>query len=136
MREYNDYLRTLSRKLSHELRTPVAVIQTSLENLQHGNGDRETYLKRARDGLQRLNGILTAMSEANRLEESIRSNQPLAMDLVPLLEEVFLAYQSVYPEHRLSLKIEPESAFVSGPAALRFLCNCSLRSTDGSAIYT
>ena len=118
LREYNDYLRTLSRKLSHELRTPVAVIQTSLENLQHGNGDRETYLKRARDGLQRLNGILTAMSEANRLEESIRNNQPVATDLVPLLEEVFLAYQSVYPEHRLSLNLEPESAFVSGVADL------------------
>jgi dedicated sortase system histidine kinase len=118
LREYNDYLRTLSRKLSHELRTPVAVIQTSLENLEQGNGDRDTYLSRARQGLQRLNGILTAMSEASRLEESIRNHEPVALDLVPLLREVFQAYGSVYREHTLSLHIEPESARVSGVADL------------------
>jgi two-component system sensor histidine kinase ChvG len=70
LREYNDYLRTLSRKLSHELRTPIAVIQTSLENLeqQHGTHEQNTlYLTRAKQGLARLNKILTAMSEANRL---------------------------------------------------------------------
>ena len=100
LREYNDYLRTLSRKLSHELRTPVAVIKTSLENLEHGNGDREAYLQRAREGLQRLNGILTAMSEANRLEESIRNNEPVATDLAPLLREVFAAYKTVYSRRR------------------------------------
>jgi dedicated sortase system histidine kinase len=118
LREYNDYLRTLSRKLSHELRTPVAVIQTSLENLEYGNGERDTYLRRAREGLQRLNGILTAMSEANRLEESIRNNQAVRLDLVPLLQQVFHAYQSIYPDHSLSLEIEPESAVVSGVADL------------------
>ena len=41
LREYNDYLRTLSRKLSHELRTPIAVIQTSLENMEQA-ADKDT----------------------------------------------------------------------------------------------
>jgi dedicated sortase system histidine kinase len=140
LREYNDYLRTLSRKLSHELRTPVAVIQTSLENLQHGNGDQDTYLKRAREGLQRLNGILTAMSEANRLEESIRNNQTVPVDLVPLLKEVFQAYKGVYPDHELSLKLEPASALVSGVADLlvqaldKFMDNAASFCPTGAAI--
>ncbi len=34
LREYTDYLRTLSHKLSHELRTPIAVIRSSLDNLE------------------------------------------------------------------------------------------------------
>ena len=97
MREYNDYLRTLSRKLSHELRTPIAVIQTSLENLeQSGEAQARQQMStstRAREGLLRLNSILTAMSEANRLEESIRGNSPRQLDLVPLLREVFEAYR-------------------------------------------
>ena len=118
LREYNDYLRTLSRKLSHELRTPVAVIQTSLENLETDNDERGTYLRRAREGLQRLNGILTAMSEANRLEESIRNNQLIPTNLAPLLDEVFLAYQSVYTEQELRLAVAVESATVSGVADL------------------
>jgi dedicated sortase system histidine kinase len=117
LREYNDYLRTLSRKLSHELRTPIAVIQTSLENLEQA-ADKETqssvYLQRARTGLQRLNRILTAMSEANRLEESIRNNQLTDVDLVTLLREVFEAYRGIYPGHALVLDIQAEAAFVAG----------------------
>jgi dedicated sortase system histidine kinase len=121
LREYNDYLRTLSRKLSHELRTPVAVIQTSLENLEdaaHDSTEQAVYLSRAREGLQRLNRILTAMSEANRLEESIRNNRPAPLDLVPLLREVFHAYQAVYRQHDMRLAIEVEEARVSGVADL------------------
>jgi two-component system sensor histidine kinase ChvG len=109
LREYNDYLRTLSRKLSHELRTPIAVIQTSLENLEQAQDPAQppsVYLQRARVGLSRLNNILTAMSEANRLEESIRNNTPQAIDLVPLLREVFDAYRSIYPQHVLALELE------------------------------
>jgi signal transduction histidine kinase len=116
LREYNSYLRTLSRKLSHELRTPIAVIQTSLENLEQ-SGDKQAnegiYVTRAREGLQRLNSILTAMSEANRLEESIRGNSPHEFDLVPLLREVFAAYRGIYPHHVLSLELEVERAPVS-----------------------
>lgn len=113
LREYNNYLRTLSRKLTHELRTPVAVIQTSLENLECSTPDQQestVYLGRAREGLKRLNGILTAMSEANRLEESIRGNQLQEMDIVPLLTEVFAAYRDIYTRHQLQLSIDPAEA--------------------------
>jgi dedicated sortase system histidine kinase len=113
LREYNNYLRTLSRKLSHELRTPIAVIQTSLENLEQAGdkpADNRVYVSRAREGLLRLNSILTAMSEANRLEESIRSNSPHQIDLVPLLQEVFEAYRGIYPQHELTLELEADAA--------------------------
>ncbi|MGI9295578.1 MAG: histidine kinase dimerization/phospho-acceptor domain-containing protein, partial [Pseudomonadales bacterium] len=99
LREYNEYLRTLSRKLSHELRTPIAVIQSSLENLEQGTPEEaDAYIERARGGLVRLNRILSAMSEASRLEESIRNNQICAFDLAPLLSELKTAYASVYSE--------------------------------------
>jgi two-component system, OmpR family, sensor histidine kinase ChvG len=115
LREYNDYLRTLSRKLSHELRTPIAVIQTSLENLEHSpSEERDTYLERARSGLERLNSILTAMSEATRLEESIRNNRVRAFDLVPLLREVHAAYSAVYPQNPIKLTLDVEQAPIMG----------------------
>jgi two-component system sensor histidine kinase ChvG len=115
LREYNDYLHTLSRTLSHELRTPIAVIQTSLENLEHQQGSPEqnnTYLRRAKEGLARLNKILTAMSEANRLEESIHSNTPQRINLPPLLREVFSAYQGIYTNTTLTLDCSFEEAYV------------------------
>lgn len=121
LREYNDYLRTLSRKLAHELRTPIAVIQSSLENLEHSldsNDDPGVYLGRARGGLERLNRILSAMSEANRLEESIRNNPRREFDLVPLLQEVHAAYTSVYPTHRIDLTVEVDCARIEGAPEL------------------
>lgn len=112
VRDYNNYLHTLSRKLAHELRTPIAVIETSLENLEHGAQEQDAaiYLERARDGLKRLNNILTAMSEANQLEQSIRSNQRREFDLVPLLQEVFAAYRDIYRRHQLTRSLAPGEA--------------------------
>jgi len=113
LQQYNEYLRTLSRKLSHELRTPIAVIQTSLENLEQQSEPAEqnkVYLDRARGGLVRLGKILNAMSEANGLEESIRSNQKQNLDLVPLLNEVFEAYKTVFTQHELQLDCQCEEA--------------------------
>lgn len=117
LREYNDYLRSLSRKLSHELRTPIAVIRSSLDNLEQAGeagDDDAVYLRRARQGLQRLQHILNAMSEANRLDESIRFQEPAPLDLVPLLEEVFAAYRGIYPHHELRLDLQPERAMIQG----------------------
>ena len=117
VREYNDYLRTLSRKLSHELRTPIAVIQTSLDNLEQARetpDDADVYVQRAREGLSRLQHILTAMSEANRLEESIRNNQTQELDLAPLIRDVFEAYRGIYTGHSLSLDMQCDCAPVQG----------------------
>jgi dedicated sortase system histidine kinase len=116
VREYNNYLHSLSRKLSHELRTPIAVIQTSLDNLEHGSSEvseSEIYLRRAREGLSRLQRILTAMSEANGLEESIRNNQLETVDLAVLLRDVFETYGSVYPKHLLKCDIPSDGAWIS-----------------------
>jgi signal transduction histidine kinase len=102
LREYTDYLRTLSRKLSHELRTPIAVIQSSLDNLEAGDTeDGEVYVQRAREGLSRLGNILTAMSEATRLEESVHNNVPEDYDLAALCADLMAAYREVYAEQHL-----------------------------------
>ncbi|MFK7978314.1 MAG: ATP-binding protein [Halioglobus sp.] len=124
VRQYNDYLRTLSGKLSHELRTPIAVIQSSLDNLEDTTRkealataeeqNRNDYVHRAREGLARLQKILTSMSEANRLEESIRGNQLERIDLAPFLQEVFNAYRDVYQKNRLILALEHTAATTMG----------------------
>ncbi|HET9484508.1 MAG TPA: histidine kinase, partial [Xanthomonadales bacterium] len=49
---YTEYLRTLGSKLSHELNTPLAIVRSSLDNLEHealSDGAR-VYADRARDG--------------------------------------------------------------------------------------
>ena len=120
LHEYNEYLRTLSRKLSHELRTPIAVIQSSLDNLGSGQDrpENSVYVDRAREGLERLGHILNAMTEASRLEESIGQREHSVLDLVPLLKEVCAAYHGIYSRHRLLLHCPPGPARIHGNADL------------------
>ncbi len=118
LREYTDYLRGLSRKLSHELRTPIAVIQSSLDNLDQAPENAETYLARSREGLARLSHILTAMSEATRLEESIQSTHLENLDLVRFGADIVSAYSSVYPDHSLRFSSEAEQLCIQAAPEL------------------
>jgi len=101
---YNDYLQTLASKLSHELRTPLTIVKSSLENLEHESLSRESavYTARAKEGVERLRKILSAMSEASRTEELIENAEPENFDLDKVLESTVAAYADAWPERRFS----------------------------------
>ena len=84
---YTDYLRTLASKLSHELNTPLAIVKSSLDNLDHAGlpAEAEPYLARARDGVARLGALVRAMSEASRMERAIASAEAEDVDLVDIV---------------------------------------------------
>lgn len=98
LRDYTAYLRSLTSKLSHELRTPVAIVTTSLDNLQHevkGPG-ADVYVRRLREGAERLDAILSAMSEATRIEQAIGETKVVDFDLGAVLESLCRAYADIY----------------------------------------
>jgi len=98
LQEYNRYLETMAGKLSHELRTPITVVRSSLENLQMATNDeaRETYVQRASEGMARLSDILTRMSEATRLEQTLQSETLTQVDLIKLIESCVAGYRLAY----------------------------------------
>jgi len=118
--EYNDYLRSLASKLSHELRTPLAIVTSSLENLEHEplNEAAVAYAGRARDGADRLRGILTAMSEANRVEELMQHAEPETFDLFAALASTVAAYRDVYSERKFEIHSDVVAAEVQGAPEL------------------
>ncbi len=118
--DYNDYLRTLASKLSHELRTPLAIVTSSLENLEHEplNEASLGYAARARDGAERLRRILTAMSEASRVEELMAQAEPEDFDMKRVLEPVIAAYRDVYPGRQFDFRAPPGDAVVAGSPEL------------------
>jgi dedicated sortase system histidine kinase len=118
--DYNDYLRTLASKLSHELRTPLAIVTSSLENLEHEplNEASTGYAARARDGADRLRRILTAMSEASRVEELMAHAEPEPFDLCAVLHSTVDAYRDVYPDRRFEFQTELETAVTDGSPEL------------------
>ncbi len=91
---YTDYLRTLASKLSHELHTPLAIVQSSLDNLEQQGlpAAARPYLERARDGTARLTGIVRAMSESSRMERAIAAAEAEDFDLAELVRGCAASY--------------------------------------------
>ena len=118
--DYNEYLRSLASKLSHELRTPLAIVTSSLENLEHEplNEASTGYTARARDGADRLRKILTAMSEASRVEELMQHAEPETFDLRAALSSTVAAYRDVYPDRSFNFDTELDSTMTQGSPEL------------------
>ena len=100
---YTDYLRTLASKLSHELNTPLAIVKSSLDNLEHAAlpAEAQPYLARARDGVARLGALVRAMSESSRMERAISAAEPEDVDLREVVRGCADAYRPLIGARRL-----------------------------------
>jgi two-component system sensor histidine kinase ChvG len=118
--DYNDYLRSLASKLSHELRTPLAIVTSSLENLEHEplNQASADYAARAKGGADRLRRILTAMSEASRVEELMQHAETEEFDLCAVLHSTVAAYRDVYGQRQFAFDASIGSAPTQGSPEL------------------
>jgi two-component system sensor histidine kinase ChvG len=106
---YTDYLRTLASKLSHELQTPLAIVKSSLDNLDHQRlpAEAQPYLARARDGAERLGALVRAMSQASRMERAIAGAEPEDFDLTAVVRGCAEGYRPLLDPRRLDCNLPP-----------------------------
>ncbi|ACA86405.1 proteobacterial dedicated sortase system histidine kinase [Shewanella woodyi] len=114
--QYTHYLENMSSRLSHELRTPVAVVRSSLEHLglQSLDPDSRKYVDRAQEGVSRLNMILNNMSEATRLEESLSKAELDTFPLSKVISGCVQGYQLTYPNKEFITEISDEDLMMTG----------------------
>jgi len=117
---YNAYLEALAGRLSHELRTPVAVVRSSLENLHAARSPEETrtYLARAEEGLARLGAILSRMTEASRLEQGLSTAERERFDVTTVVKGCVEGYRLAYSSRSFELTDPGEPVPVTGAADL------------------
>ncbi len=114
--QYASYREHMASRLSHELRTPIAVVRSSLDNLKLSSlpGDARVYMERAQEGLNRLTHILTRMTEATRLEQSVGEDERERFDLARVVSGCVEGYRVAYPRHALQLELPSGEVIFNG----------------------
>jgi two-component system, OmpR family, sensor histidine kinase ChvG len=112
---YTRYLESMASRIAHEFRTPLSMIQSSLENLQLSQNDRnaaeDLYVSRALEGTQRLNLILRRLREATRLEQAFQDAEQIETDLGALVVSLCQGYQDSQPQARFMAQV-PETGII------------------------
>ncbi len=106
--QYTAYLEELRSRLSHEIRTPVAVVRSSLDNLRLHEipAPAAVYLDRADLGLSRLVTIVQRMTEASRLEQTLATSDRETFDLARVIKGCVEGYRLANPERRIEFALE------------------------------
>ena len=118
--EYNRYLEEMASRLAHEFRTPLTIVRTSLENLQ-GNpiGDESPdYIRRAQEGIQRLDTLLNRMREATRLEQQLQHTEMERFQPASLLQGILEGYRQAFPGVQFELQLPPDTIHLYGAPEL------------------
>ncbi len=139
---YNAYLEALAGRLSHELRTPVAVVRSSLENLHAARTPEETrtYVARAEEGLARLSTILSRMTEASRLEQGLSTVTRERFDAAAVVRGCVEGYRLAYVPRVFEVTVHAEPVPALGAPDLfaqmldKLVENAADFATSGTAI--
>jgi two-component system, OmpR family, sensor histidine kinase ChvG len=118
--EYASYQAKMASRLSHELRTPVAVVRSSLENLRAQSipNDSRVYIERAQGGLDRLTAILARMTEATRLEHATAGAERERFDAAKVVAGCVEGYRLAYPQARFTMTLPDGEVPLAGAPEL------------------
>lgn len=101
--------------VSHEMKTPIAIIKNYAELLQTGKGTEEERIEYARsieEAASRLSGLITNILRLNKLEHQRIDPEIETYDLCAQLEECILHYEEMWDEKDLELEVDMEEKAV------------------------
>ena len=116
LKDYNAYLESMAGRLSHELRTPVAVVRSSLDNLKFhvSAANAQVYIERADDGVRRLSTLISRLSEATQLERFLLDAERELFDLEKVVIGCVEGYRAAYPDQVFDLRIGADELKIEG----------------------
>jgi len=103
VRDYNLYLQGLGGKLAHELRTPLAMVKSSLDNLEAETATVGPWLGRARQGVDRMAALVSALAAARRIEQAIAAADSVRFDLAAQVQDMVHAWRGLHPTRQFAL---------------------------------
>jgi len=113
---YTRYLKDLGSRLSHEMKTPLSIVQSSLENLHLEQQQPNPFLGRAMQGVERLRFILKQLSELSHLKNAIKGTQTETVELKQFTRQMAEAYQTT--DSRISHQLSEQPIEINGSPEL------------------
>lgn len=90
--DYTDYLKQLGSRLSHEMKTPISIVHTSLEVLHMEQPENE-FVNRALTANNRLKFILNQLSALSRLKQTITETETENFEINAFIQDLTQGYQ-------------------------------------------
>ncbi|MEM9888172.1 MAG: ATP-binding protein [Bacteroidota bacterium] len=113
-KEWAEYRRRFVGDISHELKTPIFVIQSYLETLLDGAWEEPErllrYLKKTAKSTERLNTIVQDLEAIARLETGDLMLDIRAFDIRKLTEEIFEEIEIKAEKHSINLQLKEGAA--------------------------
>ena len=94
--ERMDAIESFAADVAHEIRNPLTSLRSAVETLDliEDPAARERLLRILKNDVQRLDRLVTDISNASRLDAELSRDQPKLLDLERLVGEVVGAYQA------------------------------------------
>lgn len=102
------------RAASHELKTPVTALSTTLENMILGIGkyqDCAAYLPECKEMVEQLSRMIQEILETSKLNTTIEPSK--SVDITELLSELCEPYQLIAAAHQISFSLDLPEQFIT-----------------------
>lgn len=122
LEEANQELEAFAYSLSHDLRTPIAVIKVSLELLKLKHADRldeqgQSYLKHVSQAAQRVDRLIDDMLILHQVTQL--EIKPETVDLGQIAQDIIEDFRRTEPERHVNVVIGENLVTCGDPALLR-----------------
>jgi len=124
--------RTLLDSVSHELKTPLAVIRAALDGM--GKAAENPYVTEIDTASKRLQRLVDGLLQMTRLESQVVEPQLEWSDVSELVDEAIYAAGDIVKQHPVNLAIPADFPFVKTDAAL--LTQALANILHNAAVYT
>lgn len=142
--QINDLRKDLVANVSHDIKTPLTIIQTYAEMIKDISGDnpekRNEHLDVIINETEYLNKLVTDMSELSKLQSGIIEVQKDNFDIKECTEKVIELLKQVLDEKKINLLLNLDDCVVYADeikisqVIYNFLSNAIKHSDDGSKI--
>ncbi len=122
--EKNRIKHQLTNNISHEIKTPVHVIQACLETLEH-NADalpddaKKQLLDTSYENVKRLTALLSDLSVITRISDAPEKIESAMVNVTDVIKKVVNEMNVFPPEKRMRIHVEvPDDVIIKGNASL------------------